>query len=619
MVQQDDGGTVIPADGEADLSRPSTLSAFINWSTENYPAQRYALVLWGHGGDLFTGIGPDKGAWLGLNDMEEGLEWSGIHMTVLGFDACYMGSLEIYEALAPYSDFIVSSQVEEQENGWNYTALVKRISEHPETNGIALAEYLVDSYAAYYSGRGDVAMSAVDTHMLVRSFIPSFEAWSALIEYRLYPEYPVITRIRNATVPYYGNMIDLETMLLLTNMTSDASKELRSAAASLLTQKERIYVREFHSQLYNINGMGIYFPAGEEDSTYSDLFSSRWTRFVSEYDEPVAYPLISGELRPEEQQSPFPATISLSVTPQGENTTMQAIYTQNNPFLSAETVWKEEEMEYANGEYRGKIPDEGERFSPEMWYYIRMESGGAEFVFPWNASVPARAEDSPDSRFISISMAYTADLGISRIDIPDEGVIDVPFPVNITIENRGGIPVNCSLSLLINYSADGEEDGGSREMTVPAYGSLTATFFITPQHEGNMSIRASLDLKSAVLDPNPDNNTALVRLTVDGDMDRDGIGDAHDADRDGDGYPNDMELEEGTDPDDPASRPPDNDNDGIPDDMDTDDDNDGVPDSEDAYPMNPNAHYNPVPMLALALLLVIALLVMLILRHRRVI
>ncbi len=622
MVAVSDGGTVIPAGGEGDLSLPSTLSNFINWSVRNYPAQRYALVLWGHGGDLFTGVGPDKGRWLDLSDMTVALEWSGEHMNILGFDACYMGSLEIYDSLAPYSDFIVSSQVEEQEEGWNYTWLVKRISTVPETDGITLARQIVDSYADYYQGRGDVAIAAVDTHMLLRSFMPAFEAWASLMQYRLFPEYPVISRIRNASVPYYRDMLDLGSMLRLTNMTSDASTTIREASAYLLSQQTRVFVREFHSQLYNINGLGLYFPEEGPDSSYPSLFSSRWSDFLSEYISPVPYP--GASISPDSGTTPFPAEITVALTsPEGTGAAINAsthisvLYSVENPFNHSSPEWREKNTSGIGSKYTARIPDNGE-FSPEIWYCVHMSSGGMEFDFPWNAGIPVRAEDAQDVRFFRITPKYSVDLGISSVSSRENGVVNVPTSINVTVNNLGPVSENCTLSLAIDYQ-DGGEERLSRNLSVSADERGLVIFHITPAHAGNLTIRIMITGASSFIDPHPENNTATVKMWVDSDEDGDGIGDSVDADRDGDGYDNDIESKEGTDPDDPASKPVDTDGDGIPDDMDPDDDNDGYPDSSDAFPLDPNEHYNPVPMFSLSLILALVLLVMLILRHRRII
>ncbi|MFB6340679.1 T9SS type A sorting domain-containing protein [Saccharicrinis sp. FJH62] len=69
------------------------------------------------------------------------------------------------------------------------------------------------------------------------------------------------------------------------------------------------------------------------------------------------------------------------------------------------------------------------------------------------------------------------------------------------------------------------------------------------------------------------------------DTDNDGVGNNVDTDDDGDGYTDADELDNGTDPLDANSIPPDNDGDKVSDMNDTDDDNDGIPDISDSTPL----------------------------------
>jgi hypothetical protein len=79
------------------------------------------------------------------------------------------------------------------------------------------------------------------------------------------------------------------------------------------------------------------------------------------------------------------------------------------------------------------------------------------------------------------------------------------------------------------------------------------------------------------------------------DSDGDGVPDLSDNDDDGDGWTDEKEVILGSDPLNPFSTPMDTDRDGLPDGdidnpyiwMDTDDDNDGIPDNIDPYPKNP--------------------------------
>ncbi|MDP2959228.1 MAG: thrombospondin type 3 repeat-containing protein [Longimicrobiales bacterium] len=72
------------------------------------------------------------------------------------------------------------------------------------------------------------------------------------------------------------------------------------------------------------------------------------------------------------------------------------------------------------------------------------------------------------------------------------------------------------------------------------------------------------------------------------DTDGDGTGNTADTDDDGDGYSDQDENDNGTNPLDAGSTPPDNDGDKVSDLNDPDDDNDGVNDADDAFPTDPS-------------------------------
>ena len=46
--------------GDLPMTDPATLSSFIKWGGKNYPADRYALIFWDHGGGSVTGYGYDE-------------------------------------------------------------------------------------------------------------------------------------------------------------------------------------------------------------------------------------------------------------------------------------------------------------------------------------------------------------------------------------------------------------------------------------------------------------------------------------------------------------------------------------------------------------------------------
>ena len=80
----------------ASMGEAQTLTDFIRWSVENYPAKKYALVLWDHGTGALNGLIIDElfdGDTLHLDELKAALGDSGVHFEAVLFDACLMANL----------------------------------------------------------------------------------------------------------------------------------------------------------------------------------------------------------------------------------------------------------------------------------------------------------------------------------------------------------------------------------------------------------------------------------------------------------------------------------------------------------------------------------------------
>lgn len=123
------------------------LADFLARGIEEYPAERYALILTDHGGG-WPGVGPDESAGHDILDLQEihdgiaaGLEAAGLDkLDLLGFDACLMATYETASAMAPLADRMLASQELEPGHGWDYRVL-SNVAENP---GITVDEVDAD-------------------------------------------------------------------------------------------------------------------------------------------------------------------------------------------------------------------------------------------------------------------------------------------------------------------------------------------------------------------------------------------------------------------------------------------------------------------------------------------
>lgn len=106
-----------------------TLQDFITWTSNKYPAEKYGLILWNHGGGQF-GVCYDEKIGYGDNAGTDALESDEViaavknsnigKMEFIGYDACLMELMELAELNSDYFNYQVGSQESENGYGWDY-------------------------------------------------------------------------------------------------------------------------------------------------------------------------------------------------------------------------------------------------------------------------------------------------------------------------------------------------------------------------------------------------------------------------------------------------------------------------------------------------------------------
>ncbi len=166
-----DGPVLAQQNPQMNMGEQETLEELLTFGYEYYPAEKYALILWDHGGGPLNGVcwdmlfdsdnlrmeeleaalagspfqrqegsaetGPDSaGARRDEEGLDHRLEW-------IGFDACLMSSLEVAHTLSPYAKYMIASQETEPGCGWSY-AFLKDVEK--DTSGADTGRRIVDLY-----------------------------------------------------------------------------------------------------------------------------------------------------------------------------------------------------------------------------------------------------------------------------------------------------------------------------------------------------------------------------------------------------------------------------------------------------------------------------------------
>jgi hypothetical protein len=140
--------------GEKNMGSAETLKEFIQWGTENYEAQNYAVVLWNHGGGL-PGVAWDEDPEanndnLTVAEVTQAITDSGVQFRLVGFDACLQGLIEQGYDLKDVTDYVVHSQDLEPGDGWDYEGLLQQLASNPNMTPEQLASAIVETYGGFY-------------------------------------------------------------------------------------------------------------------------------------------------------------------------------------------------------------------------------------------------------------------------------------------------------------------------------------------------------------------------------------------------------------------------------------------------------------------------------------
>ena len=164
--------------GELNMGDPETLIDFASWAITEYPAKKYLLVIWNHGGGFrspahtakdiawdFTS-GADKITMLELEYALSAISTKmGKNIDIIGMDACLMAMTEVAYQIKDYTNILVASEENEPGDGWPYDTILGQLVVNPTTSPEQLATDIVDKYIYSYPSY-DVTQSAIDlSHM----------------------------------------------------------------------------------------------------------------------------------------------------------------------------------------------------------------------------------------------------------------------------------------------------------------------------------------------------------------------------------------------------------------------------------------------------------------------
>jgi hypothetical protein len=270
------------------------LRDFLIYGLGSSDAAHMMLVIWDHGSgwQAMKAAGPVPPGRSVAQDVTDGgimdlreLRWAlqsadtlagPLQLDIISFDACYMGTLEVFHQVSPWADICITSEDEQPFYGFNYS-FVWRMGSQDVYNPRQLSSSIVSDFAAEYSNAVDYpysSMTAADLVVVSGDLEHTLEVlarelwgWMYELQVRSMDRFYIIADGAEQ-VGYSQN--DLGDMLRILG-TAKLPGNLSALANATRAEYNRMIISELHvagGRNPHATGATIYFPP--DNLTYYD-------------------------------------------------------------------------------------------------------------------------------------------------------------------------------------------------------------------------------------------------------------------------------------------------------------------------------------------------------------
>lgn len=255
---------LVEDDGNKSMTDPNTLSSFIKYCNQNYPADRKDLIMWDHGGGSITGYGYDEkkghSGSMTLAMIDSALKSAGVKFDFIGFDACLMATLEAGLTMEPYADYYIASEETEPGVGWYYTNWLTNLSKNTSTPTVEIGKWIIDDFVTECNRTCNgqkTTLSIVDLAQLKATVPDKLTAFASSVNTMIEEkDYKTVSDARYQTREFaQSSKIDQIDLVDLANKVG--SKEAKELASSI---QSCVKYNRTSSNMTNAYGVSIYFP-----------------------------------------------------------------------------------------------------------------------------------------------------------------------------------------------------------------------------------------------------------------------------------------------------------------------------------------------------------------------
>lgn len=278
---------------EQDFGDPNVLLDFVDWAMTNYPASRYVLVIWDHGGgwrrkagESVKGISyDDHGTFIDMVELGNVFDSIDRPIHIIGMDACLMQMEEVAHQIMFKGYYLVTSQETEPGDGWPYDTILQELKNNPDMDISQLPTIIVDKYMASYPGGGVTQSSRI-----LYSREVAYKADDLAHTIRNNPNvWGTVKEIINSTQHYYySDYKDLYDFARRLKDNASMPSAIKNAAQAVTTAVNNVVTAEGHSgtNLANSHGISIWLPTSTAElASYRNLdfaIDTEWDEMIDD-------------------------------------------------------------------------------------------------------------------------------------------------------------------------------------------------------------------------------------------------------------------------------------------------------------------------------------------------
>jgi hypothetical protein len=157
-----------------DMGSPATMLEFLNWAKTNYPADRYAFVVWNHGNGWrrspdsqpTRAVSYDDEFGTSIQTWQLAQALGSNQFDILSWDASLMQMIEVAYEVQDHADYVVGSEESPPGAGLPYDLVFGPFRDNPDATTLALSKNFVDGMLAAYGNSGKITQSVLDATQL---------------------------------------------------------------------------------------------------------------------------------------------------------------------------------------------------------------------------------------------------------------------------------------------------------------------------------------------------------------------------------------------------------------------------------------------------------------------